>query len=373
MNTQFIRQLSLVMTERCNFSCPYCYQSTHSGPVMAKGVIEAVIYALKNQAQVPQVHFFGGEPLLAFEEIRFAVSALQAIGIREFSITTNGSLITLEKAKFLRDNNFTVIVSMDGGAQAQALRQPSSFKSLKRKISVLFNAFHDRPAHISTHAVVTADNIFFLCNSVAQLAELGFRRVAISPVFDEQHAWPDKSLCAIDKEFGKLAVYCNEHYREHGWVPLNKWDGTGESKDIGCGCALVNGKSFSVHVNGDLSTCLAVLSSRMPEKLKDAFKVGTIFEGFPSADDAAKQCQRTLDRQTDKLSVVEQQRGRMSDTYGCPLSVLLATDRSQLTHQEIWKSAERRLIEQLPKRRKVFAKAGAEGQFRFAWSKESDS
>lgn len=363
-----IRQVSLVMTERCNFSCPYCYQSTHSGPVMGREVINALVSALEECEETPQVHFFGGEPLLAFDEIREAVFLLRKIGVRDFSITTNASLITKEKADFLRANEFTVIVSMDGGAQAQSLRQPNTYEKLKEKVALLLVAYQDRPAHISVHAVVTAENVGFLADSVAQLCELGFRRVALSPVFDEKFAWSEEALRDIDREFTKLTDFCIRHYRLKGWIPLNKWDGTEAETADGCGCALVNGKSFSVHTNGDLSTCLAVLSSKMPEKLKASFKVGRIFDGFPDGTAAASQCQSVLDKRADGLSVIQVQRGKKTDTYGCPLSVLLATDKSHLRHHEVWKMAEQRLIESIPKRRKVFGKKEQDSLFRFTWS-----
>ncbi|MBI2239261.1 MAG: radical SAM protein [Magnetospirillum gryphiswaldense] len=363
-----LRQLSLVLTERCNYRCPYCYQSAHAGPAMGHNVIEAVVQALQISGSRPHIHFFGGEPLIVFDLLEYAVDRFNQIGVRDFSVTTNGSLLTPERASFLRARNFTVIVSMDGGSQAQTLREPRSLEYLNARLKWLFEAFSDRPAHVSANAVVTADNIHFLSDSVRSLTQLGFRRIALSPVFDEQTPWPEPSLAAISDQFQELERFCLDHLRRMGWMPLNKWDGVGLPPERDCGCALVNGRSYSVHTNGDLSTCLAILSSKLSSSIKDAFRVGSVFNGLPDLAASAHQCASALDRRSENFAIDEVQRGRGTDTYGCPLSVLLAPSKAHLRHHEVWSSAQAALMARIPKRRNVFARTEGSPLFQFAWT-----
>ncbi len=66
-----------------------------------------------------RVGFFGGEPLLAWDLVREATELARAradrLGTRvRFSITTNGTLLDEERARFLAEHGFSLIVSLDG-------------------------------------------------------------------------------------------------------------------------------------------------------------------------------------------------------------------------------------------------------------------
>jgi uncharacterized protein len=68
-----VRQEKLIflVTEQCNFRCTYCYENFEKGK-MSDDVIEGVIkYVEKRGPQLKNlnVHWFGGEPLLALDVI----------------------------------------------------------------------------------------------------------------------------------------------------------------------------------------------------------------------------------------------------------------------------------------------------------------
>jgi uncharacterized protein len=68
------------------------------------------------------IFFYGGEPLLAFDNIRYAVSFLEEKnreggGKLDFYITTNGSLVTDEMLHFFDSHEFSIMLSFDGLAQ----------------------------------------------------------------------------------------------------------------------------------------------------------------------------------------------------------------------------------------------------------------
>lgn len=63
------------------------------------------------------IGFYGGEPLLEFELIKKCVDCLEGkIEGKQilFNLTTNGTLLEGEKAKFLKEHNFSVAISLDG-------------------------------------------------------------------------------------------------------------------------------------------------------------------------------------------------------------------------------------------------------------------
>ncbi len=66
-----------------------------------------------------RVGFFGGEPLLAWDLVREVTELARAradrLGTRvRFSVTTNGTLLDEERARFLAGHGFSLIVSLDG-------------------------------------------------------------------------------------------------------------------------------------------------------------------------------------------------------------------------------------------------------------------
>jgi len=122
-------QLILNVTEDCNFRCSYClygggyeHYRTHSGRTMSWETARAAIDDFLEHCRLsknPVISFYGGEPLLNFELIRRCVvygrEQTQGRDVR-FSLTTNGSLLSGEVAKFLADEGFLVLVSLDGPA-----------------------------------------------------------------------------------------------------------------------------------------------------------------------------------------------------------------------------------------------------------------
>ena len=128
-----IQQLTLNVTEDCNFRCKYCtyseyyeYMRPRSEKCMvfsvAKKAIDQFIMLLKegkrfNPLREPSIGFYGGEPLLNFDLIRDCIEYVETIdddfGII-YNITTNGSLLDKHKADWLMEHDFTIAVSLDG-------------------------------------------------------------------------------------------------------------------------------------------------------------------------------------------------------------------------------------------------------------------
>lgn len=117
----------LEVTQACNLRCRYCTfgggfpdHRTHSLRRMSPAVLEkAIAAALRDGSALDEISiaFYGGEPMLAFDLIErgVAFARAEAGGKRlRFSTTTNGTLIDGEKAGFLAEHRFSVLVSIDG-------------------------------------------------------------------------------------------------------------------------------------------------------------------------------------------------------------------------------------------------------------------
>lgn len=110
-------QLYLAVSESCNFRCKYCRQTKTDEIVNMsfEDIKNAIDVFYKKAAKPKSIVFFGGEPLLNYPGIRYAVEYVKSFdnNIR-FSMVINGSLCNEETAEFLSRNDVEVIVSLDG-------------------------------------------------------------------------------------------------------------------------------------------------------------------------------------------------------------------------------------------------------------------
>lgn len=103
------------ITQRCNFKCKHCYSSA----VVDGDRDELSIDEIRNIVQqfkalkVPVVLLSGGEPFV-HENLNEIIHIVKEAGIK-LSISTNGSLITAEKAKEIKDLGVSYVgISLDG-------------------------------------------------------------------------------------------------------------------------------------------------------------------------------------------------------------------------------------------------------------------
>lgn len=182
-------------TLRCNMSCRYCFFRGLSrgvadmSPCTAKAALQFLEDHLRGSGS--RVHFFGGEPLLRMDLIRFFVEGLSHRGVR-FSITTNGSLATPEVVKFLREHDFGVLVSYDGifGNLREGVSEEGVLRLLELNPTVAVQ--------------VSPDNVRYFARNVAYIISLGFRRVAINTVIDSYKPWNEDDYAAFQRELEKV-------------------------------------------------------------------------------------------------------------------------------------------------------------------------
>lgn len=111
--------LELSVTEKCNLGCPYCYVANKNS-FMSKETFHQVYDKLTNMLErsgEKQFHisYFGGEPLLNWDLIKYATPILKADPrCHSIVLISNMTMIDEEKSKFLKDNDIGVSWSFDG-------------------------------------------------------------------------------------------------------------------------------------------------------------------------------------------------------------------------------------------------------------------
>ncbi len=122
-----VRSLCLGVTEQCNLRCSYCsfsgtyeFHRAHNSTFMEFEVARRGIDFLRQHSilcDYVSISFYGGEPLLNASLIKECVEYANGIFGRkpvEYNMTTNATLITDEICKMWIDNDFHLMVSLDG-------------------------------------------------------------------------------------------------------------------------------------------------------------------------------------------------------------------------------------------------------------------
>ena len=114
--------LRLSLTARCNLACPYCLPDGREPPGLLDPEQRLAVIAAAVALGVRSLRLTGGEPLLhpGLEALIAAAAPLRPIGpdgtgLREIALTSNGALLSAERARALRAAGLDrLTLSLDG-------------------------------------------------------------------------------------------------------------------------------------------------------------------------------------------------------------------------------------------------------------------
>lgn len=139
-----LRQLTFEVTDACNLRCRYCgygelyegYDERKSSLMSFKQVkplVDYLAYIWRNgmadsYRPLTYISFYGGEPLLNMDFIKEIVTYFDSLSLDRhiiYSMTTNAVLLDKYMDYFV-DNNFHLLISLDGDERAQGHRIDAS-------------------------------------------------------------------------------------------------------------------------------------------------------------------------------------------------------------------------------------------------------
>lgn len=136
-----VQNVTILTTTECNAHCYYCFEHGIAQYPMTRKVADATVkYIQKNYpAKQLAINWFGGEPLLNFNIIKYITKKLKESGYEIIShITTNGSLLTDEMIDFFQkeylDISFQITVDEIG----------IKYGEIKRYVDIEIDKAYDR-------------------------------------------------------------------------------------------------------------------------------------------------------------------------------------------------------------------------------------
>ena len=225
-----VQSLTLQVTQQCNLKCEYCpysggfYNRQHNNRKMSFEIAKkAIDFYFLHSFDIPdaQIGFYGGEPLLEIELIKKAVSyAKEVFGEKKinFNMTTNATLLNMDIADFLVQNDFNITISLDGPRNIHnknrifANSNKGTFDLIMENIALIREKYPFFDKKISFNAVidlkqnVSCTNEFFL--NYDTVKGLNVNGTFINPVNRKEILDFDPELNAISNyEVFKVFLY----------------------------------------------------------------------------------------------------------------------------------------------------------------------
>lgn len=212
------------LTNDCTHACPYCFVRFNKNKMEYSTAAQAARYVTENALlwkKEPSITFFGGEPLIMFNEIiRPLVTNFPNI---KYSITTNGALLTKEVVDFFVKHEIPILLSIDGAKHIQDSQRPmlggeSSFDHLAALLPYAIEALG---SNIMARSTITKLSLPYLIETYDTFAALGFHRFAFAV-----NAFEDYTAAEVEifhKQFHELSerIMLNLLRRKYDMVLAN--------------------------------------------------------------------------------------------------------------------------------------------------------
>lgn len=234
--------ITLNITQGCNLRCKYCQVKKEPESMDKKTLIKALNW-VENNVENPFVSFFGGEPLLEYDLIKWAIENYPNI---HFGLSTNLTLLTPEKIKFFFDNDIKLLLSIDGIGEIHNLSRDNSWNKFSNLLPILGELFSDAVFRIT----ITPENVKNLYETVYIGSQLGFINFNALPDGMDQN-WTIEDFEELKRQ---LTYLWDDKKLKKYFKPFQdyEWRLKYNSDEIQC----CDGKTtISILPNGNFSLC----------------------------------------------------------------------------------------------------------------------
>ena len=253
-------RLTINPTMNCNFKCWYCYETHVKGSKMSQDIIARTNRFITSVAENPALkHFalswFGGEPLLYFEDIVLPImkhftETCTAKGISGgIGFTTNGYLITEKMAATFREYDVNHLqITLDGSEEDHdMIRYVSKSRGSYREIIENIKLLLRYQIHVTCRVNYTTKNIGKCIGILDDIQDLSAEEREFL-VVDFHRVWQDKE----DDEFNTAKSVINT-FQKAGFRVSSHYS----PDNVRHSCYADKKNSATLNYNGDIFKCTA--------------------------------------------------------------------------------------------------------------------
>lgn len=206
--------LTVFPTNRCNLRCKYCFiynyerQFGKTVDMSLETAKKMIFWLMSANSDRANVHWFGGEPLVAFPLIKEATEwgSRMAKGCMKelrWGITSNMTLIDDEVNEFLRKYDYNVLCSIDGPQKYHDANRvyPDGSGSWEDAMAGLERVLKWRKG-VTVRYTITPETVKGVWDGTRLFLDLGIKSVAHEFVYEV--TWPRRSLTELKRQLLKL-------------------------------------------------------------------------------------------------------------------------------------------------------------------------
>ncbi len=272
----------IIVTEKCNLNCKYCYESLKGENVLTESKIQDIISYIKRDVRSKNhketsISINGGEALSNYPVVTKLIDELKINGISKISISTNLTLATKEMLRYFYENGVTLHVSIDGKKDSHDLNRQyhsgkGSYDDVIRNVNYLTTAYKDW--FVSYSLVFTPQTVGNLCKNVKYLYDIGIKYLSACYCADSH--WEDDSYNKFRGQVEHLAKLYIEKIKNNDNFYFSLFCDAVTNTLKGCGfCGMVQSHR-AILPNGDILPC-AMFTGNMGTQ---DFCIGTIYDGI---------------------------------------------------------------------------------------------
>ena len=282
-----------ILTEQCNLKCTYCFVKQNPKQMTLEVAKKALDFLIKNAEKVgdtPAVNFFGGEPMLKFEEIiKPLIEYAENTYGKEvrWSMTSNGTLFTKENLDYFKEKNVGILLSLDGCELSHnANRVYHNGKGSFERINEILDYYLKLNEKSILRATIERNNVEYFIDNIMFGINKPFNGIFLIP--NSFVEWGEEEKAILKEQvrmFADLFIqYCRQGEIIHltpfddkirSIVKINKAIDIPLQKSYKSKCGLGGNKFASVGTDGKLYGCQEMTSNEN----NDIFIIGDIYNG----------------------------------------------------------------------------------------------
>jgi His-Xaa-Ser system radical SAM maturase HxsB len=183
-----------VISLRCNHSCHYCQvsrvsENKHDFDISIEDLEAGIEHMFRSPSSTITMEFQGGEPLLAFEKVKYGIEYANILNKKHnkeitFVICTNATVFSGEILEFCKKHSIIISTSLDGPEFLHNANRPKtgtkSYEMVIQGIKLAREKLgHDRVSALMTTTALSLDYPIEIINNYI---ENGFSNIFLRPI-----------------------------------------------------------------------------------------------------------------------------------------------------------------------------------------------
>jgi len=177
---------AVTINTKCNLNCDYCFipPEDKQGYEMSYITLNCFRRLTRKYGSPPlKVDVFGTEPFISWDKLMHLIN-MAGIFRWKIGVTTNGTLITQDRAEILAEKKVNLLVSYDGSRKSHnRFRKFKSGVGSWQKVVDNLKLLQDAGVEYGCAMTVSPENLPYLLHNVKSAATRGFQFIALNPQF----------------------------------------------------------------------------------------------------------------------------------------------------------------------------------------------